>query len=434
MTEVTPWGEFTDFAKFTGSAWLSSPKEVAHELQRHGYVLNYFLPGGQMGTQFLKAGANIKSKLTLKEDVAYGGFTPSQLIQFNTSQTGDFLTTHWTTQRGTLAWNEREVLLQSEGAFSQADRAQKFFDVYFEKMENYMIGVSHKVEDEFWAVPTVDMENANGNTPRSLWMMINECETSRLTSATTNAPVADGHWPGISTMAGLRPQDFRVPGVAANSTLYGCQQETYAEVFSDPSTDNFATLQGDSMLLRAKKLMQNLKWKKVPRAEGYSYDNNPYVIFGGQVGCLAITQALASTHNDAWTQVKPNSQNEDTLGGHALVRVEGMETSEVYADYGAANPGDDLLTNGGCTEAGTRGGAAVAGAIVGPRLMFASTKDIQAVWHKDKFFAQTDPYQLMETRPDTFAMFTENYRNVHPKRLRTSGFLSPSTDQAQVAY
>ena len=62
MTEVTPWPQFTDFADFQGSAWLTDPKSKLNEFQKHAYVLNYFMPGKEPH-MFLRAGANIKSHI-----------------------------------------------------------------------------------------------------------------------------------------------------------------------------------------------------------------------------------------------------------------------------------------------------------------------------------------------------------------------------------
>jgi hypothetical protein len=66
--------------------------------------------------------------------------------------------------------------------------------------------------------------------------------------------------------------------------------------------------------------------------------------------------------------------------------------------------------------------------------MFVDTSDITSVFHRDRFFHTESPRKLFESRPDTWAMYLENWRLVHPKRLRSSGFLSPLVDITGVTY
>ena len=434
MTETTPWPQFTDFADFQGSSWMTDPTSKLNEFQKHSYVLNYFLPGKEPH-QFLKSGANIKSHITLKEQRTYGPYDAGELITFPETQTGSFATSHWTTARAPLAWNKREVMLQASGAWDAASRAQMFHDVYFEKVGNFMRSVGNAVDDEFFAFPTTAMESATGNTPRSLWLLFNEATTAGWASAGTSAPVANGYWPDVTTMAGIDPTDFIIPG-QANQSYWGIQQKTYSQLHN-ASTEGFRVLGAGDLTYQMDAMLLDLKWQSVPRAGEYSFTNGDKVIFATRQGVQAVRQSLVSTSNDRWMGMQPNQMGTSiSYDGKPVVRMTGMETSMVYPDYGTANEADTIqvsttrFTEGGYDSAG----AAEAGCITGPRFMFVDTSDIVSFFHPEAFFSKTEPRQLFESRPDTYAMYLENWRNLHPRRLRSSGFLYPSADIAGVTY
>lgn len=434
MTETTPWPQFTDFADFQGSAWLTDPKSKLNEFQKHSYVLNYFLPGKEPH-MFLRGGANIKSHITLKETRTYGPYDAGELITFPETQTGTFATSHWTTARAPLAWNKREVLLQAEGAWDEASRAQTFHNVYFEKLGNFMRSVANAVDDEFWAFPTTAMESATGNTPRSLWTIFNEARTADWASAGTNAPVANGMWPGFTTLAGIDPTDYLIPGVS-NTSYWGVQQKSYSQLHN-ASTEGFRVLGSGDLAYQMDAMLLDLSWQPAPRAEAYSFQNGDKVIFATRQGVQAVRQSLVSTSNDRWMGMAPSQTGVQLMyGGVPVVRMSGMEKSMVYPNYGAANEADTILvdttryTEGGYDSAGS----AQAGCIVGPRFAFVDTSDICSFFHPEAFFSKTEPRQLFESRPDTYAMYLENWRNLHPKRLRSSGFLYPSADITGVSY
>jgi len=424
MTEVTPWAQFTDFAKFTPSNWLSNVRDRANEFQKHGYIQNYFLPGSEPH-KFLRGGANIKTHITLKENRSYGAFDAGELLSLPQTQSGDFATSHWTTGRAALSWNERETLLQFEG-MSDSNRGMIFQSVYEEKMGDFMRGVANDIEDEFFAVPTTSMETASGNIPRSLPLMVNECRTAVHTGT---APVADGYWPGISTLGGIDPTDHIISG---NKSRWACQQFAYGQLYD--TTNNFRALEGDDLTYALDSACLDLKWQPVPRAGEYSFQNGDCVIFTTRQGVQALRQSLVSTSNDRWEGMQPSAAGRSAMyDGKAVVRVEGLETAELYADYGAGSPGTDLVTTGGCTEGGFRSGAAVAGAITGPRFYFINTSWMHSFFHADKFFRQSEVDKL-QTRPDTYFTVLENYRNLHPRRLQAHGIVYPSADIAGVTY
>lgn len=435
MTEVTPWPQFTDFAKSQGSAWLTDPKSVINEFQKHAYVWKFFMPGSEPH-EFLRTGANIKSAITLEEQRTYGPYAPSELITFPQTQTGTLATSHWTQARAPLAWNQVEVELQAEGAFSTADRAQTFHNVFHEKMGNFMRGVSNAIDDEFFAFPTAAMESATGNTPRSLWMLFNEARTADWASAGSNAPVANGYWPGISTIAGIDPTDYLIPG-KANQSYWGITQKSYSQLHSATTSNYYRAMEAGDLIFAIDEMILDTQWQPAPRAETYSVGNGNKVILTSRQGVQAIRQSLVSTSNDRWLGMAPNQMGGSiTYDGHQVVRATGMETSRVYPNYGASNEADTILvastryTEGGYDSAGS----AQAGCIVGPRFMFVDTSNICSFFHTNHFFKTTDPRMLFESRPDTYAMYLENWRNLHPKRLRSSGFLYPSADIAGVSY
>lgn len=431
MTETTPWPQFTDFADFQGSAWLTDPKSKLNEFQKHAYVLNYFIPGKEPH-QFLRAGANIKSHITLKETRTYGPYDAGELITFPETQTGTFATSHWTTARAPLAWNKREVLLQTEGAFDAASRAQTYHNVYFEKMANFMRAVGNAVDDEFFAFPTTAMESATGNTPRSLWTIFNEATTAGWTGAA--APVADGYWPGFTTMAGIDPTDYVMSG---NKSYWGITQKTYSQLHN-ASTEGFRVLGSGDLIYQIDAMLMDLNWQSAPRAGEYSFTNGDCIIGATRQGVQAIRQSLVSTSNDRWLGMAPNQMGTQIMyDGKPVIRFSGMETSRVYPDYGSPATSISVDARDGVTH--TEGGYNAAGSanadcIVGPRFMFINTSDIVSFFHPDAFFSRTEPRLLHESRPDTYAMYLENWRNLHPKRLRSSGFLYPSADITGVSY
>lgn len=428
MTEVTPWPQFTDFANFQGSAWLTNPTDVLNEFQKHAYVLNYFLPGKEPH-KFLRAGANIKSHITLEETRTYGPYDAGELITFPQTQTGTFATSHWTTARAPLSWNKREVMLQMDGSFDEASRAQTFHNVYFEKMANFMRAVGNAIDDEFFAIPTTAMESATGNTPRSLWCFFNEATHDGW--AGSSAPVADGYWPGFTTMAGIDPTDYFISGYKSR---WGIQQKTYAQLHN-ASSDGFRVLGSTDLTYQMDAMLLDLNWQPVPRAGEYSFTNGDKVIFTSRQGVQAVRQSLVSTSNDRWGGMQASQQGASLMyDGKQVIRMTGMETSRVYPDYSQADEADDILDGNGLTEGGYGASGAVGGGITGPRFMFVDTSDIVSFFHPDAFFAKTDPRLLHESRPDTYAMYLENWRNTHPKRLQSSGFLYPSADITGVTY
>lgn len=436
MTNPNPWVQFTDLAEGQGAAWLSSPQSKLNEFQKYSYILNHILPGNEPH-QFLKSGDAVKSKITLKKSRSYGPFDAGELITFPQTQTASTVTSHWSTARGPLAWNEREVLFQNTG-WDAESRAQTYFDVYFEKYANFMRETANAVDDEYFAVPTTAMESVDGNTPRSLFSMINECNIrgGANTWAGTAAPLANGLWPGFTTIGGLDPTDYPIPGGPTGSTYWGCTQKVYTQLHN-ASTEGFRVLGAADLTFQMDAMLLDLNWAQVPRAEKYSAPNGNKLIITTRQGVQAIRQSLISTSNDRWQSMDATQMgNSISYGGHTVIRAEGMEKATVYPDYATGSEGDTILveatryTEGGYNSAGTL----AAGCFIGPRFMFVDTSDIKSVWHKDKFFFTESPRKLFESRPDTWAMYVENYRCVHPRRLRSSGFLSPAGDITGVSY
>jgi hypothetical protein len=442
MTETTPWPQFTDFADMQGSAWLTDPRSKLNEFQKHSYVLDYFLPGKEPH-MFLRAGANIKSHITLKETRTYGPYDAGELITFPETQTGTFATSHWTTARAPLSWNKREVLLQAEGAFDERSRAQTYHNVYWEKVANFMRAVGNAVDDEFFAYPTTAMESATGNTPRSLWTMFNECNSisgAANTWAGTGTPLANGLWPGFTTLAGIDPTDYFI-GSSTDESYWGVQQKTYSQLHN-ASTGGFRVLGAGDLIYQIDAMLLDLKWQSVPRAGEYSFTNGDCVIFTTRQGVQAIRQSLVSTNNDRWQGMAPNQQGTSLMyDGKQVVRMSGMETAYVYPDYSDGSADEAVAATTGASAMFTEGGYPGTGTgvqdsdcFIGPRYMFVNTSDIVSFFHPEAFFSKTEPRQLFESRPDTYAMYLENWRNVHPKRLRSSGFLSPSQTITGVSY
>lgn len=454
MTEVTPWPQFTDFAKFQGSAWLSDVRNRANEFQKHAYILNYFLPGREFH-EYVRAGANIKSHITLEETRTYGAFDAGELLNLPQTQTGTFATSHWTTARAPLSWNEREIILQSDGAFSREDRAQTFHNVYFEKMANFMRSVANDIDDEFTAMPLdpTTMESATGNVPRSLPFLINEASSGTVTMNGvtrpawdgTNAPVADGYLPGVTTIAGIDPTDYTTSGTKSR---WACQQFWYNQLHNATS-EGFRALEGDDLTYALDSALLDLKFQAAPKAESYSFQNGDCVIFATRQGVQAIRQSLVSTANDRWEAMQPSAVGRTTMyGGHEVVRVSGLESTPLYPRYTAAEDiADDFLadiydSNGAGTTVGTgrvtEGGYLADGttgsdAITGPRYYLVNTRWLSSFFHRDKFFAQTQP-EALQQRPDTFFMLLENYRNLHPMRMRAHGIVAPLQSISGVEY
>jgi hypothetical protein len=443
MTEVTPWPLFTDFAEGQGSAWLTDPRSKLNEFQKHSYVLDYFLPGKEPH-MFLRSGANIKSHITLEEHRTYGPYDAGEPITYPETQTGAFATSHWTTARAPLAWNKREVLLQAEGVFDERSRAQTFHNVYWEKVANFMRSVGNAVDDEFFAYPTTTMESATGNVPRSLWVFFNEArhtDDESLGAATdwngTTTPASNGLWPGFTTIAGIDPTDYLI-GSSATQSRWAVQQKTYSQLHN-ASTEGFRVMGGGDLIYQFDSMLLDLKWQAVPRAEQYSFTNGDKVIFTTRQGVQAIRQSLVSTSNDRWMGMAPNQTGVSMMyDGKSVVRMSGMETAYVYPTYDGATEGDQAAANTAAGMANEGGfvvaGTAAANAHTGPRFMFVDTSDLVCFFHPEAFFTKSETRTLFESRPDTFAMFLENWRNMHPKRLRSSGFLYPSVDIVGVSY
>lgn len=438
MTNPNPWAQFTDLAEGQAAAWLSSPQSKLNELQKFSYVLPYMLPGSEPH-QFLKSGDAVKSKITLKEAKVYSKFDAGELISFPQTNTAVTATSHWSMARAPLSWNDREILLQNSG-FDAESRAQTYFDVYFEKWANFMRSTANAIDDEYFAVPTASMESVDGNTPRSLFMLINECNirggSNTWASAGSNAPVANGYWPGITTIAGIDPTLYPIPGGGTGSTYWGCTRKTYSQLHN-ASSEGFRVLGSGDLTYQMDAMLLDLNWAMVPKAEKYSAPNGKKLIITTRQGIQAIRQSLVSTSNDRWMGMDAAQMgNSINYGGHTVIRAEGMEKATVYPDYGTGNEADTILdestryTEGGFNSAGSF----AAGCFVGPRLMFVDTSDIVSVFHRDRFFYTESPRKLFESRPDTWAMYLENWRLVHPKRLRSSGFLSPSGDITGVTY
>jgi hypothetical protein len=438
MTNPNPWPQFTDLVKGQSAAWLTGPKDRLNEFQKHSYILEHMLPGSEPH-QFLSSGDALSSKITLKEMRGYGPFDASELITYRQTQTGAVATSHWSTARDTLGWNEREILTQN-GGWSDEDRSQTMFNVYEEKLGNFWRSLGNSLDDEYFAKPTAAMESATGNTPRSLHLLINECNirggANTWAAGTATAPVANGYWPGISTLAGIDPTDYPGSSAVTGSTLWGCTQKTYSQLHN-ASTEGFRVLSAADLTFQIDSMLLALNWAKVPRAEQYSTGNGKKLIITSQQGIQAIRQSLVSTSNDRWQGVDAAQMgNEISYAGRTVMRCEGMETSYIYPDYGAGSESSAIEV---ATTAYNEGGYNSAGTLdttcfIGPRFMFIDTGDIKSVFHRQKFFHIDGPRQLFESRPDTFGMYVENYRAVHPKRLRSSGHLAPSQTIVGVSY
>jgi hypothetical protein len=441
MTNPNPWPQFTDLVKGQSAAWLTGPKDRLNEFQKHSYVLGHMLPGSEPH-QFLSSGDALSSKITLKEMRGYGPFDASELITYRQTQTGAVATSHWTTARDTLGWNEREILTQN-GGWSDEDRSQTMFNVYEEKLGNFWRSLGNTLDDEYFAKPVTAMESATGNIPRSLFSLINECNIrggdNTWAAGTGTAPVANGYWPGFTTLAGIDPTDYPGSAAVTGSTLWGCTQKTYTQLHN-ASTEGFRVLSAADLTFQIDAMLLDLNWAKVPRAEQYSVGNGKKIILTTRQGIQAIRQSLISTSNDRWQGMDAaQMSNEISYGGHTVLRMTGMETAFVYPNYGGNAESSDVgvdatsYTEGGYNSSGTLMTAGTEG-WMGPRFMFVDTGDIKSVFHRQKFFYVDGPRQLFESRPDTFGMYVENYRAVHPKRLRSSGFLSPTANIAGVSY
>ena len=302
---------------------------------------------------------------------------------------------------------ESEVKKQIGSVWGSSQMAQQFDDVLENYMQDLYLDCTEVMEESLQKVPTPFMEDGTSNTPRSIWMGMNEWQAGHITGGTR-----DGLFPGITQIENYDPTDAPNGKMAAQVQFYGG---------TGPTT---AANSRNHLFRAVSEGLRRVNYKAVPLAENYSDATEGFSEAFGSLEMIMLIQSTLASHDSVIAEDGVNGvySIESRFKGLQLIDVPELETLGICPSYSAAEtPSTTAFTT--LYDAGAREQSyyteLTSPNAVGPRLYVPYQPHCRPIWDDDSFMRKSPLYMLDETVPDAMVCWLENFRNLHFERLPT---------------
>jgi hypothetical protein len=382
---------FTDFVKFTGPAYFTSPEVFLNEAVKTTYSLPRFLRGKGFD-KVIQSGDRIFDDVMFDESNTFANYQPNEEFNWVQPQVATEQVIDWRFSIDHMSWTDQEVTLNVNSGFSR-QYANVQYKRLRKKLEQRMwTSIVNGMETKLWASPaavgsqSAQMESQSGTEQFSIPAFITE--------DTTNYHSAAGGW---TTIMNINP---------ATETKWRNQVSTYD--FDDPDDsdgDNDGLIDAfDEMLTKIRFMPPDFHREHFETADQQMYRQ---AIFCSRNG-LNLYKRLLRASNDTLVRKQDASYNRPEFDGNDMVYVAQLDSlSHVWG------------TN---TTAGTETGYAVDGY----RYWWVNGNYLTPVFHNERYFYKKDPF-FLEKQPYTWVCPVDIWWNTFCHSRQRQGIVAPAS-------
>lgn len=380
---------FTDFVKFTGPAYYSSPDKFLNEAVKTTYSMPRFLKGKGMD-KVVQSGENIKDDVMFDEARTFQNYQPNAEFTWTQPQVATEQSIEWRFSIDHMSWTDHEITLNMNSGFSREYAATQYKKLRKKIEQRMWTSIINGLEEKLWQGVTTtaglssQMETASGSEQYSIPAFITE--------DTTNYHAANGSW---STIMGIDP---------ATESKWRNQVETYD--YDDPDDSDG---DGDGVIDAFDNMLTKIMF--VPpdfhkeHFEGENAEHSRQFIACSRGG-LNLYKRLLRAANDTLVRKQDASYNRPQFDGIDLVYVAQLDSLS--------------HTWGTNTTAATE----TAYTTDGYRYWWLNGNYLTPVFHSERYFFKKDPF-FLEKQPYTWVCPVDCWWNVFMHSRQRQGIVSP---------
>ncbi|NOY26505.1 MAG: hypothetical protein GXP62_11585 [Oligoflexia bacterium] len=407
------FSKFITYAKATGAAFPGSNELPLAESTIRDYPWVRMLLRGRDRNRITGPADGFKTKIKWDIKKGYGPQEPGTPVEWKRRGSLEFLASNYCRELGTVQMIKSEVTKQIGSVWGPTQMAQQFDDVLENYMQDLYLDCTEVMEKTLQEVPNPRMEDGTTNTPRSVFMGMNEWKAGHFSSGGV-----DGRMPGIGNIEGYDP--------ALSNGKMAAQTVTYTDL--GPTT---AANQRGHIFRAVSEGLRRVNYKAVPLAETHSQGTEGFrEAFASLEGILMLQSTLAAHDNViAEDGVDKTFTIDSRFKGMQMIDVPDLETNPICASYTAGAPNTTaaaLYDAGSTTQAYfTEMNSPNA---QGPRVYIPYQPHIRPIWDDDSFMNKSPLYMLDETVPDAMVCWLENFRNLHFESFRRNLVILPGAN------
>lgn len=378
---------FTDFVKFTGPAYYSSPEKFLNEAVKTTYSMPRFLRGKGMD-KVIQSGEKIKDDVMFDDARTFQNYKPNAEFTWQQPQVATEQSIEWRFSVDHMSWTDHEITLNMNSGFSR-EYAMVQYKRLRKKIEQRMwTSIINGLEEKLWAgSPTAsEMESADGGEQYSIPTFITE--------DTTNYHCASGGWTNIM---GIDP---------ANEDKWRNQVETYD--YDDPQDadgDRDGLIDAfDNMLTKIMFVPPDFHKEHF---EGANPEHSRQFIACSRGG-LNLYKRILRDSNDTLVRKQDASYNRPQFDGIDLVYVAQLDSlSHVWG------------TN-------TTPGTETSYTVDGYRYWWINGNYLTPIFHSERYFFKKDPF-FLERQPYTWVCPVDIWWNIFCHSRQRQGIVAPAS-------
>lgn len=386
---MTALSEFTDFQNMTPPVYITGPNEMVNDAIVQVPLLGRLLLNRDMH-QILQGGSEIRDTVKLNVTKTYKTYTPGAPFGgYGLRQSSSLNKINWRYNRDHMAWTEAELRQNIPAGLTAQARGGVYKRLQFSKEQDLWTSIFNGIEDQILAPAageTANMESANGETPYSLYSLINE-ETNRVANGWTNVQNID-----------------RTAGTAeATAWQNALVQYDYAQP-DDQDADN------DGLLDAFEEMYLTLQFIP-PRLSGTEQ-------FFQRSGRDPVKMFIATSTGGVQFYKRRLLERNDTTAGrqdpaYTAPKYGGIDVVQV------SNLGSATLYDGDSTAA-----TELNATTPGYRYYWIDGNFLTPVFHVEKFFDRR-PSFVLQTQPDTTVKIVDVWYNMFLNSAKRQGIVTP---------
>ncbi|MFB3431990.1 MAG: hypothetical protein ABL309_13820 [Phycisphaerales bacterium] len=369
---------FNQFVANTPLTVFSGANDFVNEAVDNTYLLSKFLRGSG-DTDTVQGGEKITDYLILDEQNMFSTYKPGQPVKWKNRSGTQQWEVPWRFSWDQMAWAAQEVELNSAGMTRSAIKG-KFKSVLHQKEVMLRTSILNGMEAQVIAPPTADMESNTGETPYSLWALVNE-ETN-------------GLYDGFTTVLQIDPATY--PQWVPQRVEYDAS-----------SPENLA-----DGLFPAFRRMWNRVGFQLPKpfmdvqSPSLSKENRCIITSEtGQVQYETLLQRAQDLFVAAGRQ--DPAYTAPQFRGIPIEYIAGMDELAIYDDGASGRTTEDLADRAGA------------------RYCWLDLQTIRMFFHKERYIKKGEVREIQD-QLDSYACPVTVWNNMICRSRRRNGFITPS--------
>ena len=376
---------FTDFVKFTGPAYFTSPDKFLNEAVKNTYVLSRFLRGKGMD-KVMQSGSSIKDDVMFDEARTFQNYQPNAEFTWTQPQVATEQEINWRFSIDHMSWTDHEITLNMNSGFSKQYAAVQYKKLRKKIEQRMWTSMINGMEERliYGNQASADAEADAGSDQYSLLSLVTE--------DTTNYHNASGSW---TTIMGIDP---------ATESKWRNQVETYD--YDDPD-DSDGDADGlidafDNMLTKVQFVPPNFHKEHF---ETENPEHSRQFIMCSRGG-LNLYKRLLRAANDTLVRKQDASYNRPQFDGIDLVYAAQMDTVQHVWNTNTTAAVELSYTTDGY------------------RYVWFNGNYLTPIYHNERYFFKKDPF-FLEKQPYTWVAPVDCWWNVFCHSRNRQGIVAP---------